>query len=332
VEAFDGFFGTGPRIRTITVQFIPDTNAELAAILGGQTDVHLGGALGVEQAVVLKDQWESAGAGHVAVVPHGISHVRFGPADPRNKDLSLRKALIYGMDRQGIVNSLYNGLLPIAHSWINPGSPGFDVIDAQTTKYAYEPTRAAQALADLSWHKSNDGLLHNDRGEVFDLPFAATAGNAAQGQLQTAIANQWSSLGLDVKIENPSPSVTSGPDYVIPTTELTSIGADFESTVSRVDSGELRTRQRPRGANVLGEKNPEVDRLLDQWKQSLDGAASGRTVAQVVHLLSEDLVTLPINYRAEVVAIRAGVTGVPESRVEVAGNNFTWNVEYWDRV
>ena len=58
VEAFDGFFGTGPRIRTITVQFIPDTNAELAAILGGQTDVHLGGALGVEQAVVLKDFYQ----------------------------------------------------------------------------------------------------------------------------------------------------------------------------------------------------------------------------------------------------------------------------------
>ena len=33
VEAFDGFFGTGPRIRTITVQFIPDTNAELAAMI-----------------------------------------------------------------------------------------------------------------------------------------------------------------------------------------------------------------------------------------------------------------------------------------------------------
>jgi peptide/nickel transport system substrate-binding protein len=108
------------------------------------------------------------------------------------------------------------------------------------------------------------------------------------------------------------------------------VATDFESNVPRIDGRELKTAQNPRGVNVWGYANPEVDRLLDQWRTTTNEAASINVQADVIHRLSEDLPILPINYRIEVLAVRTGVTGVPV-RTEILGNNSAWNVETWDR-
>lgn len=331
LEAFDGFYGSAPHIQNITVRFITDSNQEVASILAGQTDVQTPGILSVQHALLLKSQWESRGAGRVVTAPHGIAHVRFAPGDPRTTDVRVRKALYQGIDRQGLVDSLYSGLIQVAHSWINPNSTEFRVVDAQITKYPYDPSKAAQAMADLGWRLGSDGQLHNDHGAAYDLPFSTTSGNPEKEQLQTAIAAMWTRLGFNVQIENAAPSVAASPTYQFLATDLTGIGADFESNITRIDGRELRTPQNPGGAGILGENNPAVDRLLDQWRQNLDGTAAVNIEAQVMHLVSEDLVTLPISYNIDVETIAAGVTGVPEMRVEAPANNSAWNVELWDR-
>ncbi|MBV8497368.1 MAG: peptide ABC transporter substrate-binding protein [Gammaproteobacteria bacterium] len=330
LEAFDGFYGDSPRIKSITVRFIEDTNTELASLLGGQTDVQLGRSLGLEDALVLKNQWESAGEGKVLTYPRGIFEIRFAPNDNRVADARVRQALYYGMDRQGIVNNLYSGLVDVANSYMNPEADGFDVIDARTTKYPYDPARAAALLADMGWRPAGDGMLRTSAGDGFDLPFSTTAGDEERTTLQTAIANMWSTLGFNVQIQNVPTTVENSPDYQFLTTDLSGVATDFDSNVPRIDGRELRTPQNPRGTNVWGEVNPEIDRLLDQWRRTTDEAASIQLQADVIHQVSEDLRILPINYRVEVVAVRSGVTGVPV-RTEVLGNNSAWNVEDWDR-
>jgi peptide/nickel transport system substrate-binding protein len=330
LEAFDGFYGTAPRIQSITVRFIEDTNTELANLLGGQTDVQLGRSLGLEHALLLKQQWESTGAGHTITYPRGIFEIRFAPGDQRAADLRVRKALYLAMDRQSVVRDLYSGLLDIANSYMNPEGAGFDVIDARTTKYPYDATQSAQLLGDLGWRKGNDGVLRNARGDSYDLGFSTTAGDEERNTLQSAVANMWTTAGFNVTIQNVPPSVQASPEYNFQTTDLSGVATDFESNVPRIDGRELKTAQNPRGVNVWGYANPEVDRLLDQWRTTTNEAASINVQADVIHRLSEDLPILPINYRIEVLAVRTGVTGVPV-RTEILGNNSAWNVETWDR-
>ena len=92
----------------------------------------------------------------------------------------------------------------------------------------------------------------------------------------------------------------------------------------------LKSPQNPRGQNVWGYDNAEVNDLLEQWLRTPDRNRQIDIEASVVYRLTEDLPILPINYRIEVITVGKGVTGVP-IRSESPGNNSAWNVETWDR-
>jgi len=148
--------------------------------------------------------------------------------------------------------------------------------------------------------------------------------------LQAVVANMWKALGFDVVIQNVPLSVSQDPSYRFPTTDLSGIGADFEQNLPRIDSRNLRSAQNPRGANVWGYANPEVDGLLDEWLRTPDRRRQIAIEAQVMHRLSEDLPILPINYRIEAITAAKGIAGVPPRTATSSANN-AWNVETWQR-
>jgi peptide/nickel transport system substrate-binding protein len=242
----------------------------------------------------------------------------------------VRKALYHAMDRDTIIQHLYGGLLDAAHSFIPPGSSGYEAIDARTTRYPYDPNRAAALAAELGWRKGTDGLLRNDRGASYELPFGTTTGNQEREELQTVVADNWRTAGFDVRIQNVPLSIQSAEDYLFPTTDLSGVATDFESNIPRLHGRYMKSPQNPRGSNVWGYDNAEVNALMDEWAKTPQRARAIEIEAAVMHRISEDLPILPINYRIEVLAVGKGITGVPH-RTELVGNNSAWNVERWDR-
>jgi peptide/nickel transport system substrate-binding protein len=328
VEPFPGFYGEQPKISTIIFRTIPDINTAVANIRAGEVDVWLGSSLGIELAQDLKTSWENAGQGKILTSPRLIFEIRFGADDPKVSDVRVRKAFYHSMDREAIVQDLYFGLLQVAHTYVPPGSSGFDQVDARITKYPHDPNRAQQLLNEVGWQKGSDGMLRNQRGEEYTLPFATTSGVNEREQLQTVIANMWKAAGFGIVIENVPSAVQRDPSYRFPTLDLSGIGADFEANMVRLDGRNLRSPQNPRGANVWGYSNDEVDGLLDRWVSTLDRREQIAIEAAVMHRVSEDLPILPINYRIEANPVAQGVQGVP-TRGPKAGATNTWNVETW---
>jgi peptide/nickel transport system substrate-binding protein len=330
VEAFDGFYGERPRIPTMIFRHIPDMNTAAANIRAGEVDVWLGSSVGIEMARDLRDTWEPTGAGRILTSPRLIFLVRLRADDPKVADPRIRRALYQAIDRETIVRDLYFGLLQVAHSYVAPGSTGFERIDARTTKHPYDPARVQQLLAELGWRKGPDGLLRNERGEEYALPFATTASVSEREQLQAVIANMWKAAGFAVTIDNVPASIQSDPSYAFPTTDLSGIGSDFEANITRIDGRNRRSPQNPRGANQWGYANDEVDALLDRWLATFDRDEQIEIEAAVIHRVSEDLPILPINYRIEAITVARGVEGIP-TRGPKAGATNTWNAETWTR-
>jgi peptide/nickel transport system substrate-binding protein len=330
VEAWDGFWGERPRVPTVIFRHIPDMNTAVANIRAGEVDVWLGSSLGIETARDLRDSWEATGGGRILSAPRLIFLLRFRAEDPKVTDVRVRRALVHAIDREAIVRDLYFGLLNVAHNYVAPGSDGFDRIDARTTKYPYDPNRAQQLMAELGWRRGPDGLLHNDRGEDYALPFATTAGVSEREQLQAVIANMWKAAGFVVTIENVPASIQSDPSYSFPTTDLSGVGSDFEANMTRIDGRNRRGPANPRGANQWGYANEEVDALLDRWFRTFERDAQIELEAAVIHRLSEDVPVAPVNYRVESIAVARGVNGVPVRGAKAGATN-TWNIETWTR-
>jgi peptide/nickel transport system substrate-binding protein len=330
IEAYDRFYGEKPRIKNIVFRTIPDVTAAVANIRAGEVDVWLGSSFGLEHARSLKDEWESTGAGQVITYPRLVFEIRFRPDDPKVSDIRVRRALAHAIDREGIVRDLYFGLLRIAHTFVAPGSSGFEQIEPRLMKYPYDLSRAYALLAELGWSKGPDGRLRNDRGEAFAFDFSTTSNNREREELQAVIADMWKTTGFEVTFDNVPLTVQSDPSYVFSTTDLSGISTDFEANTPRFDGRNRRSPQNPRGANVWGYSNPQVDQLIDEWNRTLDRPQQIEIEATILTRLSEDLAILPINYRIEAITVSKGLVGVPpRSSVQSATN--TWNVETWYR-
>ena len=130
--------------------------------------------------------------------------------------------------------------MKVAHTYVTPGTSGFETIDARLMKYPYDPARVQALLGEYGWRKGPDGLLRDERAEVVTLPFSTTTANREREQLQVVLANMWKAAGFEIKIENVPLSLQNDPSYQFSTTDLSGISTDFEANVVRIDGRNRR--------------------------------------------------------------------------------------------
>jgi oligopeptide transport system substrate-binding protein len=110
-------------------------------------------------------------------------------------DMKVREAFIYALDREGFVTDVLKGMGAPALTWIPPGFPGFD---ADETRYAFDPEKAMQAIAESSYG-SVDAL------PPIDLTFSDTPRNRTR--YEWLAARYKDVLGIDLTL-NPVEATT----------------------------------------------------------------------------------------------------------------------------
>src|SRR5207245_7052342 len=96
-----------PRVATLDIRFIADGNTILANLLAGSADVSTFPWVNPNLAVSVRDQWVGSGAGAIIVslsrLQYGVLQFRDVPNwEPAIADVRFRKALLYGLDREGV--------------------------------------------------------------------------------------------------------------------------------------------------------------------------------------------------------------------------------------
>ncbi len=126
---------------------------------------------------------------------------------PFFKDVKVRQALLYALDRQKIVDTVLDGQGLVAHSPILPGTWAYD---ATTPKYAFDPAKAAQLLDAAGWADS-DGDGVRDRDGV-KLAFVLLGKDKA---MLDELAKAWQAVGVQAQPQIVTlPGLTS--DFLVP--------------------------------------------------------------------------------------------------------------------
>src|SRR5207249_411372 len=105
-RAFQSYALGAPKISEILLYFIDDANQAIARMVSGDIDLTVGSLIKVEEGLVLKEQLEARGEGTILTTPASARQVRVGmfqfrpPQQPPGRDVRLRRALAYAMDRQ----------------------------------------------------------------------------------------------------------------------------------------------------------------------------------------------------------------------------------------
>jgi peptide/nickel transport system substrate-binding protein len=121
-------------------------------------------------------------------VNNGLS---FRFREPRLEDVRVRQAIIAGIDRQKIVDTLFTKNYPLATGALAKTALGY----VDTSSYTYDAKKAASLLDEAGWKLGSDGIREKD-GEKLTLTFNEALPQPRSKEVVTLIQEQLGKLGI----------------------------------------------------------------------------------------------------------------------------------------
>src|SRR6185437_9518599 len=214
----------------VVIKIISDSNAMLSALKTGQVQVAEGAATAAAAA-------EAAGL-KVLSAPSAMLGVYIGDIDgkivPALKDVRVRQALNFAIDRKGIVASLYGKYGKPTTQSVPQGIGGY--LPKLEDVYPYDPNKAKALLAEA-------GYKNRFKFTLIEQPAVSSGDLLAQ-----AMVANWKDAGIDVTLKPTDSFATYVPLMVsqkYPATTLT-----FQYSVQLTDTQQLVTK--PARYNYMG--------------------------------------------------------------------------------
>jgi len=303
--------GPPGRFRRITVRTIENTAALEANLLSGTIDM-IAGELGLPLDEGLAFAKRHGETFQIVYKPGLVyEHIDLNLAQPVLADQRVREALILGLDRAAISQSLFAGRQPVADSFMNPLDLGYT---ADIPRYRHDPARADALLEASGWAKGPDGLRRNAQGQKLSFELMTTAGNRSRELVEQVLQSQWRRIGVDTRIKNEPARVLFG--ETLPHRRFDMAMYAWISSPENVPRSILHSSEIPGaangfvGQNATGFASPEMNRLIDALEIELDPHARKTLWADAQRLYATQLPSLPLYFRSDVFILPKWLAGV----------------------
>jgi len=208
------------------------------------------------------------------------------------QDKNVRQALLYGLDRQKLIDEALNGQGIVAHSPILPNSWAYD---PQVKTYPYDPRRAKELLDEAGW-QDTDGDGIRDR-EGLPLRFALLGSDEPlRRHILEEITRQWAQIG--VKAE-PQTAGVSGliRDFLRPR-HFDAILVEWDSLPADPDPYPLwhSTQANEDGQNYGAFANQEADRLMEEARRIPDATRRAELYKAFQEIFAEEVPAILLAY------------------------------------
>jgi peptide/nickel transport system substrate-binding protein len=331
-----------PLLNRIINRFNPDVNAQVNAFLTGQLD-----GIESEGFVVPPDQSDQirAAGGTVANVPAATwEHLEPVFQDALDGytpfgELAVRQALLYGINRQQIVQTVFKGAGAVMNGptppavWHSLEHPDFaknypDVAAAQKLPvYTYDVAKANQLLDQAGWVKGSDGIREKN-GQKLSFEYATTR-NTTRQAIQALVGADLRAIGMDPQITN-YPTGFFNPDGPKATrkTEL----AEFayvqlsSSNYDPYDSKEWNTDTYTGGQNNQHYKNDKVDAANRAFSATVDRKELALYSATVQNEMMKDAAVVPLVQRANIEIYKSSLQNRKTTNTSISQ---WWNIAQW---
>ncbi len=294
LTANEDYWGEGPYIETIMIKHFQDTQAVLAAFENG--DIDYIPTIPVEDIDRLKSEMADE-AVFMELPNNGYYYVGLKQNHKILKDLKVRKALMYLLDRQLIVNTIFRGYGTVVDSNNVPFSWAYsdDII-----KYTQDIPKAEQLLAEAGWKKNDAGIMVNAKGEPLEFTMVSMSGDEEKANIIAMIEEQWKKAGITVNVEFYERSVLFNKYLDVGEFESymwgwnLSVDPDcynmFHSSMGKVnEKGEPDPNGVLKGFNDVEYINAEVDALLEAGRKTYDTEERKAIYGRIQQILNEEL-------------------------------------------
>lgn len=330
----ENWFGPRPIIDRVFFRFITDMESLRIAIQRGEVDASLPPTLSFDSAMQLRSQTDPSKI-TVNFTPGTVwEHIDLNVRDfAPFQDIRVRRALLHGIDRQEISDTVFGGAYFVAHAYMTPNHPLWtDAASDVMTFYEYNPEKARELLAEAGFAPDAQGIMtHRQTGEKLILNFRTTAGNQPRELVQLAIAEQWKQIGVGVQIENMTALFERMHFYSKQWPHL--ILFAWSSPPTSLGDSLWHSKFIPTeannwvGQNIPEYNNPRVDELLDEMMGTMNETRRQALAVEILQHWTYDLPSIPLFFRVQENIWHTYVTGI---RPIGTSDPNTWNIHEWD--
>ncbi len=182
--------GNSPYLSALDFRFYPDHPSLLTAFNNGEIDgisSVLPGDLAVAQQRDDLQLLSTEQSGYLIIFLNLDN-----PNDPFFQEKNVRQALYYGLDRQGLADSVLGGQGIVAHSILLPESWAYN---PDVPRYEYAPAKATALLDAAGWVDSDNNGIRDKNGKQFEF-LLHTSENGTNVALIQRIAADWEKIGV----------------------------------------------------------------------------------------------------------------------------------------
>ncbi|MDE0140417.1 MAG: ABC transporter substrate-binding protein [Caldilineaceae bacterium] len=300
LEAFDDHFRGRPNIDVLREDIVPEPSVRMIALQTGEADSAVWPLL-VEDSIFLE-----ADPGYVnfRTLANSIKHFPLNNSIPQLAEKEVRQALMYALDRQRIIDELWNGAAQISHSNLTPASPYHHT---GLKQYDFNPEEAMALLDGAGWAAGGDGMrAKGDQSLSFTI--TTITGDQARRPIAELAQLMFADVGVDVQLEEaPVATILQG------MREGTMDASLYNWTYgSAVEPDPFSTLHSTGGNNFAQFNNARVDQLIEEGLQVVAYDEREPYYHEIQEIFVEEQPVLNLQFDEWMNVFNARIKGLPE--------------------
>ncbi len=223
-------------------------------------------------------------------------YLAFNFRDARLRDIRVRRAIAYSIDRESIVSSMMQGTARIASGMLTPENWAYD---GNVTRYSYDPDAARRLLDQAGYTAASDGtrplkLVYKTTPEGRRLAEALQAMLKRVGIQLIVRSNEWATFYSDIQRGN------------FDVTSMQWVGINDPHHYCMVFDSKMTP---PKGHNRGNYSNLQMDRLVEEGDATIDVDQRRAIYASVQELAAEDLPYVSLWWQDTVAVMSRALAG-----------------------
>ena len=300
LEAFDDHFRGRPNIDVLRDDIVPEPSVRMIALQTGEADSAVWPLL-VEDSIFLEADPSYV---NFRTLANSIKHFPLNNSIPQLAEKEVRQALMYALDRQRIIDELWNGAAQISHSNLTPASPYHHT---GLKQYDFNPQEAMALLDGAGWAAGSDGMrAKGDQSLSFTI--TTITGDQARRPIAELAQLMFADVGVDVQLEEaPVATILQG------MREGTMDASLYNWTYgSAVEPDPFSTLHSTGGNNFAQFNNARVDQLIEEGLQVVAYDEREPYYHEIQEIFVEEQPVLNLQFDEWMNVFNARIKGLPE--------------------
>jgi peptide/nickel transport system substrate-binding protein len=303
LEAFDDHFRGRPKIDILRQNVVPEPSVRAIALESGDADSAVWPLL-VEDNLRFAENPDFTTYRTASV---SVNHFPLNNQLPQLSDKRVRQAMMYAIDRQRVIDDVFQGTAVVAHSNISPALEFW--YNPNVRQYEYDLDQAAALLDEAGWTMGADGIREKD-GAKLSFTCTVITGDQARRPEAELVQQLLKDAGIDMQIkEAPIASILEG--LRNGTLEASLYNWTYGGTNGEPDASV--TLRSDGGNNFSQFQNERVDELIDSGLREVDPEKRQAIYFEIQEIVAEEVPFLFMMYWDWFNVFSGRVKGLPET-------------------